>query len=62
MDMMCPPAWTRRTHRIEHDPMRAKWRNSLSVEKNIQAVKDFFAAIGDVARYFLNAARGASEP
>jgi len=35
---------------------------SLSVEKNIQAVKDFFAAIGDVSSYFLNAARGASEP
>src|ERR1700756_4235967 len=29
-----------------HDPIQAKWRNTVSTEKNVQIVKDFFAAIG----------------
>ena len=46
MSTTCPPAGPRCTDRIERDPIRAKWRIPTSIEKNIQTVKDFFAAIG----------------
>jgi uncharacterized protein len=32
--------------RIERDPIQGKWRIPMSTEKNVQTVKDFFAAIG----------------
>jgi ketosteroid isomerase-like protein len=32
--------------RVEHDPIRGEWRIAMSIEKNVQTVKDFFAAIG----------------
>ena len=32
--------------RVEREPIRRKWGNSMSIEKNVQTVKDFFAAIG----------------
>ncbi|HEY3639356.1 MAG TPA: nuclear transport factor 2 family protein [Rhizomicrobium sp.] len=32
--------------RNARDPMRGKWRSFVSTEKNVQTVKDFFAAIG----------------
>jgi ketosteroid isomerase-like protein len=31
---------------VEREPIRGKWRNPMSTEKNVQTVKDFFAAIG----------------
>jgi uncharacterized protein len=31
---------------VEREPIRWKWRNPMSTEKNVQTVKDFFAAIG----------------
>ena len=46
MNTTCPPAEPRCTDRIECDPICAKWRNPMNIEKNIQTVKDFFAAIG----------------
>src|SRR5258708_26161918 len=32
--------------RVEREPIRGQWRNPMSTEKNVQTVKDFFAAIG----------------
>src|ERR1700733_11186313 len=32
--------------RVEREPIRGKWRNPMNTEKNVQTVKDFFAAIG----------------
>ena len=46
MNTTCPPAGPRCKDRIERDPIQAKWRNSHDIEKNVQTVKDFFAAIG----------------
>src|SRR3981081_2695579 len=48
MNTTCPPAGPRCKDPIERDPIRSE-RNGeipMSIEKNIQTVKDFFAAIG----------------
>src|ERR1700712_485776 len=46
MNTTCPPAGPLCTDRIERDRSVRNGETPMSIEKNIQTVKDFFATIG----------------